>query len=106
MTDDLLARTLHAIQLRMAARGVPPQQVDPILREVDAEMRGIFGGDRAYVPARSHALRDRALCEEYASGHGIERLAHRYALTERHVRRILLKHAAISRYKAPAKDKP
>lgn len=99
MTDDLLTHALRAIQQRMAARGVPAQQVDPVLREVDAEMRGMFGGDRAYVPARGHALRDRAICEKYASGHGIARLAHRYEMTERRIRQILAKGAHISRYK-------
>ncbi len=103
MSDDLLTHTLRVIQQCLSARGLPAQQVAPVLRAVDTEMRAIFGGDRAYVRAHGHALRDRAICEEYASGHGVATLAHRYTLTVRRVRQILARNPAISHYNAASK---
>jgi Mor family transcriptional regulator len=42
-------------------------------------------------------MRDMAICDEYASGHSVATLAHRYQLTDRQIWRILAASPAISR---------
>lgn len=109
MTDDILTYTLRAVQMRLASAGAPPQQTRAVLGEVDAEVRAVYGNARVYIPARGRVrqARDIAICAEYASGHSIPRLAARYELCAKQIKRILSSHPAISRYNAaPSHDQP
>lgn len=100
MSDDPITHFLRAAQTRLLAQGMPAAQVIPALAEADAEVRQVFGCARAYIPARGrrHQARDLAIASEYASGHSVARLAARYELSEKQIRRILVAHAALSRY--------
>lgn len=102
MPDDILTYYARAVQQRLAAQGEPPERIAPVLAEVDAEVRGLFGHERVYIPARGagRSARDLAIASEYASGHGVHRLATRYELSEKQIRRILAANRAVSHYHA------
>lgn len=99
--DDIVTYTLRALEVRLQSAGVPAQQSRAIASEVDAEVRAVYGNQRVYVPERGRvrSLRDRAICEEYASGHSVDTLAYRYQLSERHVRRVLSSMPSISKFR-------
>lgn len=99
--DDIVTYALRAVQTRLLAAGMPAQQCSALSAEVDAELRAVYGCQRVYVPERGRvrSLRDAAMCEEYASGHSVATLAHRYQLSERHVRNVLASMPGISKYR-------
>lgn len=99
--DDIITYTMRAVQQRLQAHGIDAPQCRAITAEVDAEVRVLYGNERVYVPQRGRArsLRDAAICEEYASGHGAATLAHRYQLSESQIFRVLAANRGASKYR-------
>lgn len=97
--DDIVTYTMRAVQQRLQAQGMPAPQCRALTAEVDAEVRMLYGNERVYVPQRGRArsLRDRAICEEYASGHSVATLMHRYQLKERQIYNVLSSMPEISK---------
>lgn len=85
-TDDVVEYTLRCV-LALA-----PAMSEHIARQVDAQVRGTFGGARVYVGRRTGegtAARNEAIRRDYRNGERLELLERRYGIGRVQIWRIV-----------------